>query len=233
MTESYLLCDCTGTFNELSFGEAVWGSDLQRSGLLDKEDAAMSKLLHSGLYLEPNLNDRQHQRRYIYWVIFFSVSIQAQGLVTWCKDKHLSHRINRTNQTMLHNYASRMDAPPRHSLCTRFILCIRSSTCLKSYHVRHGFVMGESVCVRAWPKPPSPLLAQLCEQPVVPEQPAGCSPQSPERPGPPAHLGRSPIWSSETHSVVVQTWTKHAHMFTSLHWDVCYNQETSDSCSHT
>lgn len=108
MTESYLLCDCTGTFNELSFGEAVRGSDLQRSSLLDKEDAAVSKLLHSSLNLETNLDDRQHQRRRIYRVTFFSVSIQVHP----DSDQHLNHMISRTVRTMMPDYASQMDAPP-------------------------------------------------------------------------------------------------------------------------
>lgn len=52
----YLLRDCTGTINELSFGEAVGGGDLQSSGLLDQEDTPMSELLHSSLDLETNLD---------------------------------------------------------------------------------------------------------------------------------------------------------------------------------
>lgn len=52
----YLLCDCTGTIDELSFGEAVRGGDLQSSGLLDQKDTPMSELLHSSLDLKPNLN---------------------------------------------------------------------------------------------------------------------------------------------------------------------------------
>ena len=53
----YLLCDGAGAFNELPLGVAVRGSDLQSSSLLDKEDAAMAKILHAGLDLETDLND--------------------------------------------------------------------------------------------------------------------------------------------------------------------------------
>lgn len=63
--DSYLLCDCAGTFNELSFGEAVRGSDLQSSGLLDEENAAMSKLLNTSLDLETDLGDREQSQRAI------------------------------------------------------------------------------------------------------------------------------------------------------------------------
>lgn len=57
--EAHLLCDCTGAVNELPFGEAVGRSDLQRSGLLDQEDAPMSELLHSSLDLKTDLNETQ------------------------------------------------------------------------------------------------------------------------------------------------------------------------------
>lgn len=55
--ELYLLCDHTGAIDELPFGEAVRGSDLQSSSLLDQEDAAMSQVLHPGLDLETDLDD--------------------------------------------------------------------------------------------------------------------------------------------------------------------------------
>lgn len=54
----YLFCDCTGTFNELPFGETIRGSNLQSSSLLDEEDTAMSELLHSSLDLETDLDNR-------------------------------------------------------------------------------------------------------------------------------------------------------------------------------
>lgn len=56
----YLLRDGAGAFDELPFGEAVGGGDLQGSGLLDEEDASVSELLHSRFNLETNLEDKQH-----------------------------------------------------------------------------------------------------------------------------------------------------------------------------
>ncbi len=52
---AYLLCDCAGTLDELPFGEAVGGTELQGSSLLDQVDTAMAQLLHPCLYLETNL----------------------------------------------------------------------------------------------------------------------------------------------------------------------------------
>lgn len=43
----------------------------------------------------------------------------------------------------------------------------------------------------------SPPLVQLYARPGGPEQPAGCSPQSPAMPGLPAHPDKSRIWSSD------------------------------------
>ena len=62
MTAQYLLGDGTGTFDELSFGEAVRGGDLQSSGLLDEEDAAVSELLHPSLDLETDLINKEQCR---------------------------------------------------------------------------------------------------------------------------------------------------------------------------
>lgn len=53
----YLFCDGSGTIDELSLGETVGGGDLQSSGFLDQEDAAVSELLHPGLDLETDLNN--------------------------------------------------------------------------------------------------------------------------------------------------------------------------------
>lgn len=55
----YLLCDNTGTFDELPLSEAVRGSDLQSSSLLDQEDAAVPQILHPVLNLETNLGNTQ------------------------------------------------------------------------------------------------------------------------------------------------------------------------------
>lgn len=55
----YLLCDNTGTFDELPLREAVRGSDLQSSSLLDQEDAAVPQILHPVLNLETNLGNTQ------------------------------------------------------------------------------------------------------------------------------------------------------------------------------
>jgi len=55
VSERYLLCDRTGARDELPLGEAVGGRDLQRSGLLDQEDAAVAELLHASLDLETDL----------------------------------------------------------------------------------------------------------------------------------------------------------------------------------
>lgn len=52
---AYLLHDCTGTFDELPFGKAVSGAELQSSSFLDQVDTAMAQLLHPCLYLEANL----------------------------------------------------------------------------------------------------------------------------------------------------------------------------------
>lgn len=52
---AYLLRDCAGTFDELPFGEAVSGAELQGSSFLDQVDAAMAQLLHPRLYMETNL----------------------------------------------------------------------------------------------------------------------------------------------------------------------------------
>lgn len=57
--DGYLLRDGAGAFDELPFGEAVGGGDLQGSGLLDEEDASVSELLHSCFNLETNLEDKQ------------------------------------------------------------------------------------------------------------------------------------------------------------------------------
>lgn len=56
---THLLCDRAGAVDEFSFGEAVGGSDLQRSGFLDQEDTAVSELLHAGLDLEADLRRRR------------------------------------------------------------------------------------------------------------------------------------------------------------------------------
>lgn len=55
----YLFCDIAGALNKLPLGEAVWRSDLQRSSLLDQEDATMTQLLHSCLNLETDLDTRE------------------------------------------------------------------------------------------------------------------------------------------------------------------------------
>lgn len=55
--ELYLLRDHTGAVDELPFGEAVRGSDLQSSSLLHQEDAAVSEVLHPVLDLETDLED--------------------------------------------------------------------------------------------------------------------------------------------------------------------------------
>lgn len=52
---AYLLHDCAGTFDELPFGEAVSGAELQSSSFLDQVNTAMAQLLHPCLYLEANL----------------------------------------------------------------------------------------------------------------------------------------------------------------------------------
>lgn len=52
---AYLLHDCAGTLDELPFGEAVSGAELQSSSFLDQVDTAMAQLLHPCLYLEANL----------------------------------------------------------------------------------------------------------------------------------------------------------------------------------
>lgn len=52
---AYLLRDCPGTLNELPFGEAVCGAELQGSSFLNQVDTAMAQLLHPCLYLEANL----------------------------------------------------------------------------------------------------------------------------------------------------------------------------------
>lgn len=62
MTEQYLLCDCTGTINELPLSKTVRRGDLQSSGLLDQKDAAVTKVLHSGFDLETNLQTQTKAR---------------------------------------------------------------------------------------------------------------------------------------------------------------------------
>lgn len=62
---------------------------------------------------------------------FPSKSIQTQSLVTWCKDKHLNHRISRTKRTMLHDYASHMDAPPWHIPCVLDSFCAYAAALVK------------------------------------------------------------------------------------------------------
>lgn len=57
----HLLCDSSRAVDELAFGEAIRGGDLQSSGLLDQEDASMSKLLHSSLDLETNLEKTEQE----------------------------------------------------------------------------------------------------------------------------------------------------------------------------
>lgn len=52
---AYLLHDRAGTLDELPFGEAVSGAELQSSSLLDKVDTAMAQLLYPCLYLEAHL----------------------------------------------------------------------------------------------------------------------------------------------------------------------------------
>lgn len=52
---AYLLHDSAGTLDELPFGEAVSGAELQSSSLLDQVDTAMAQLLYPCLYLEAHL----------------------------------------------------------------------------------------------------------------------------------------------------------------------------------
>lgn len=52
---AYLLRDCTGALDELSFGEAVSGAELQGSSFLDQVNTAVAQFLHPWLYLETNL----------------------------------------------------------------------------------------------------------------------------------------------------------------------------------
>ncbi len=52
---AYLLCDSTGVLDQLSFGETVCRAHLQRSGLLDQIDAAVTQLLHPSLDLRSHL----------------------------------------------------------------------------------------------------------------------------------------------------------------------------------
>lgn len=54
-TVVYLLHDGAGALDELPLGEAISGAELQRSGFLDQEDAAVSQLLNPSLYLVTNL----------------------------------------------------------------------------------------------------------------------------------------------------------------------------------
>lgn len=59
---AYLLSDCAGTLDELPFGEAVSGAELQGSSLLDQVDAAMAQLLHPRLNLEADLKAQTGDR---------------------------------------------------------------------------------------------------------------------------------------------------------------------------
>lgn len=52
---AYLLHDGAGALDELPFGEAVSGAELQSSSLLDQVDTAMAQLLYPCLYLEAHL----------------------------------------------------------------------------------------------------------------------------------------------------------------------------------
>ena len=51
----YLLCDCTGTLDELPLGVAVRGAHLEGPRLLHQEDAAVAQVLHTCANLEADL----------------------------------------------------------------------------------------------------------------------------------------------------------------------------------
>lgn len=51
----YLLCDRTGTFNELPLGVAVCGAHLEGPCLLHQEDTAVAQVLHPRANLEADL----------------------------------------------------------------------------------------------------------------------------------------------------------------------------------
>lgn len=54
-TVPYLLCDCTGTLDELPLGVAVCGAHLEGPRLLHQEDAAVAQVLHASANLEADL----------------------------------------------------------------------------------------------------------------------------------------------------------------------------------
>ena len=61
--ESYLLRYGAGALDQLPLGEAVRGAHLQGPGLLDQEDAAVTKLLDTRLYLTAHLREERERER--------------------------------------------------------------------------------------------------------------------------------------------------------------------------
>lgn len=118
-----------------------------------------------------------------------------------------------------------------HSLCTRFILCICGSKCLKattlvtvfSWVRQSAFGCDPSHPYLFWLSCVSSQSSLNCQLAVVPSHLRGQGPQ----------LIWTGHWFGHLKHAAWLSWKKHAHMFTSLHcsalhWDACYDQETAD-----